>query len=79
MWLDIGNNDYSFDYVQVRMNAMLDIYGVFSENRDEFAFRIIKQMDRVGAGIFPTEEQTMATRIWVSDCQKWLQNFISSR
>jgi len=76
MWLDIGNGDYSFDFVEIRMNAMLDAYGVSQEARSDFADRMMKQMTRVGAGAFPTEEQTLAAQAWVFGCQDWLRNFM---
>lgn len=76
MWLDIGNDDNSHSSVKMRMNAMLDVYGVPSSDRTDFGHRIIGQMQRVGQGIFPTVEQTRATHLWASQCQIWLQKFL---
>ncbi len=74
MWLDIGNDENDPAAVHERMNAMLDAYGT-SERRG-FGQRMLAQMARVGSGIFPTEEQTLATRRWTQDCARWLGDFL---
>lgn len=75
MWLDIGNDENSCSYVKNRMEAMLDTYGVPSEDRTGFGKRILTQMDRVKNGIYPTEEQARATRLWTVRCKLWFETF----
>ncbi|MGN0802606.1 MAG: phosphotransferase [Candidatus Faecivicinus sp.] len=76
MWLDIGNRENSAEAVLRDMNAMLDAYGA-SDRRDLCA-RMLGQMARVGAGIFPTEAQTLATRRWTEDCRRGLEAFMQT-
>lgn len=76
MWLDIGNDENSFSSVKCRADAMLDIYGVTSADRAEFAKRILNQMARVSRSIFPTDIQTHATRSWAEQCQTWFKIFL---
>lgn len=76
MWLDIGNDEISPAFTRERMNAMLDAYGV--SDRRNFGSRILRQMQRVGAGIFPTEEQTLATRRWTESCAAWMHAFLQT-
>jgi thiamine kinase-like enzyme len=75
MWLDIGNEAYSNTFIKARMEAMLDAYGVPAKERSSFGQRIFRQMERVGRAVFPTEEQTNATRLWTERCRIWLKAF----
>lgn len=74
MWLDIGNDENDPAKVFEGITAMLDAYG--TTDRASFCTRIHRQMARVGASVFPTEEQTLATRRWTEDCRRWLENFM---
>lgn len=76
MWLDIGNDENSFGFVHARTEAMLDAYGVSAADRHGFGARVLRQMERVGRGVFPTEEQTNATRQWVAKCRMWYENLL---
>lgn len=75
MWLDIGNETCSDADVKMRMEAMLDAYGVPAKERPSFDRRMLRQMERVGRAVFPTKEQTIATRAWAQRCGVWLKKF----
>lgn len=74
MWLDIGNDENDPAKIFDGITAMLHAYG--AADRAGFCARILRQMARVGASIFPTEAQTLATRRWTEDCRSWLESFI---
>lgn len=74
MWLDIGNDENDPAKVRAGILSMLNAYG--AADRAGFYDRILNQMARVGSGIFPTEEQTLATRRWTENCRRWLEAFI---
>ena len=74
MWLDVGNDENDPARVHEGILAMLNAYGV--SDQAGFCARMIRQMERVGRGIFPTEEQTLATRRWTEDCRRWLEDFM---
>lgn len=76
MWLDIGNPENSPEAVLRGMDAMLDAYG--ASDRRGLCERMLGQMARVGAGVFPTEAQTLATRRWTENCRQWLRNFLQT-
>ena len=61
MWLDIGNDEQEYAFVKRRLDMMLDVYGTLGEG---FGERLLRQMERVGNGVFPSAEQTAATREW---------------
>ncbi len=74
MWLDIGNDENDPAMVRQKIHAMRSAYGATKEN--ELYHRMLRQMDRVGSSIFPTEEQTLATRRWTESCRAWLIQFM---
>lgn len=74
MWLDVGNDENAPAKVCEGILAMLDAYG--ATDREGFCARMLRQMARVGSGIFPTEEQTLATRRWTENCRRWLEGFM---
>lgn len=74
MWLDIGNDENDPAKVFEGITAMLDAYG--TTDRASFCTRIHRQMARVGASVFPTKEQTLATRRWTENCRRWLESFM---
>lgn len=76
MWLDIGNRGNSAEAVLQGMNAMLDAYG--APDRRDLCARMLGQMARVGAGVFPAEAQTLATRRWTEGCRRWLEDFMQT-
>ncbi|MGI6254798.1 MAG: phosphotransferase family protein [Acutalibacter sp.] len=75
MWLDMGNSQVSGEWVKTRLTAMLDVYGVPTGERSALGARIHRQMERVAGSVFPTQEQTNATRRWAICCQAWLDKF----
>lgn len=75
LWLDMGSEENSFSQVRDRMEAMLDAYGAAPEDRPGLGKRIRRQMERVGQSVFPTQQQTDATRQWAARCQAWLEGF----
>lgn len=75
MWLDMGNCEVSPVSVKNRLTAMLDVYGVPLKDRPALGERILHQMERVAGSVFPTQEQTDATRRWAIGCQAWLEDF----
>lgn len=74
MWLDIGNDENDPRTIHDKMTAMLNAYGLSS--CPDFCLRIRRQMARVGTSVFPTEEQTRATREWTKSCLRWLEKFM---
>lgn len=75
MWLDIGNDENDPTHVLDGLSAMQNAYG--APSRAEICIRMRRQMDRVGASVFPTEEQTLATRRWTESCRRWLDDFMN--
>ena len=75
MWLDVGNDENDPRVVREKMLVMLDAYGMSASAG--FCRRIHRQMTRVGASVFPSEEQTLATRRWTEDCRRWLEDFMN--
>lgn len=75
MWLDIGNDENDPTHVLDGLSAMQNAYG--APSREEICIRMRRQMDRVGASVFPTEEQTLATRRWTESCRRWLDDFMN--
>ena len=61
LWLDLGNEEYSYATVRQRMGVMLDAYGVAAGERPGMGERIHRQMERVAQSVFPTPQQTSAT------------------
>lgn len=76
MWLDIGNDENDPAEVCRKLAAMLDAYGTAERSGFCFCERMLRQMNRVGRSIFPTEAQTLATRRWTESCSRWLQSFM---
>ena len=76
MWLDIGNDENDPAFVCDGIRAMLSAYG--AEKNANLCNRMLRQMARVGRGIFPTEEQTRATRRWTESCRSWLKSFMQN-
>lgn len=74
MWLDVGNDENDPSEVLSGLSAMQNAYG--APSRAELCVRMRRQMARVGASIFSTEEQTLATRRWTENCRDWLDNFM---
>ena len=74
MWLDVGNVENDPTFVRDGICAMLSAYG--AEKNAKICSRMLTQMDRVGSGIFPTEEQTQATYRWTRHCRSWLEAFM---
>lgn len=74
MWLDIGNDENDPAKVREGILALLNAYGTSIESG--FCRRIHRQMTRVGESVFPTEEQTLATRRWTEGCRSWLDDFM---
>lgn len=74
MWLDVGNEENDPEYVGKGIRAMLSAYG--ANQGAQLCDRMLSQMARVGGGIFPTEEQTLATRQWTENCRRWLEAFM---
>ena len=58
LWLDLGNEEYSYATVRQRMGVMLDAYGVAAGERPGMGERIHRQMERVAQSVFPTPQQT---------------------
>ena len=71
MWLDIGNDERDPALVARRMRIMRDAYGRFS--LEELYGVMLGEMARVGRGVFPTEEQTLATHRWTQACRDWCE------
>ncbi|MGN0742587.1 MAG: phosphotransferase [Candidatus Fimadaptatus sp.] len=71
MWLDIGNDEQDPAHVARRMRMMRDAYGRFS--LEELYWVMLDEMARVGRGVFPTEEQTLATHRWTQACRDWCE------
>lgn len=78
LWLDLGNEEYSYATVQQRMGVMLDAYGVAAGERPGMGKRIHRQMERVAQSVFPTPQQTAATSQWARRSQTWLRGFWNS-
>ena len=74
MWLDIGNEENDSARVCEGIRAMLSAYG--AEENAKLCSRMLRQMERVGSGIFPTAEQTLATRRWTESCRRWMEVFM---
>lgn len=74
MWLDIGNDENEPEKVLDGITAMLGAYG--ASNCASFCARMLRQMARVGASVFSSEEQTQATRRWTESCRSWLDDFM---
>ena len=74
MWLDVGSDENDPEKVYSGIAAMLDAYG--ASGRSGFCKRMLRQMERVGRSVFPTEEQTLATRRWTESCRRWLEAFM---
>lgn len=53
LWLDLGNEEYSYATVRQRMGVMLDAYGVAAGERPGMGERIHRQMERVAQSVFP--------------------------
>lgn len=71
MWLDIGSPEQEPDEVARRFDMLISAYGEPRLNwRDVYA-AMLSQMRRVGASVFPTEEQTRATSEWAGACLEW--------
>lgn len=75
LWLDLGNDQVPVESTRTRLIAMLDTYGVPSRERSALGERILRQMERVAHSVFPTQQQTDATRDWATKCQAWLKSF----
>ena len=78
LWLDLGNEEYSYATVRQRMGVMLDAYGVAAGERPGMGERIHRQMERVAQSVFPTPQQTAATSQWARRSQTWLRGFWNS-
>ena len=78
LWLDLGNEEYSYATVRQRMGVMLDAYGVAAGERPGMGERIHRQMERVAQSVFPTPQQTAATSQWARRSQAWLRGFWNS-
>lgn len=78
LWLDLGNEEYSYATVRQRMDVMLDAYGVAAGERPGMGERIHRQMERVAQSVFPTPQQTAATSQWARRSQAWLRGFWNS-
>ena len=76
MWLDVGNDENAPAFVCSGIRAMLSAYG--ADEKSQLCHRMLRQMQRVGSGIFPSEEQTLATRRWTESCRKWLEEFMAN-
>lgn len=84
LWLDLGNEDAEPRQSGERIERMLEAYllagsaGAASSppfrlpDGPEFLSRIRGQMQRVEKAVFPSEEQTNATRRWAASCESWL-------
>lgn len=70
MWLDMGNDE--LDPADVRRRARLMLAACGAEEAG-FRERILRQMERVGNGIFPTAEQAAAVRAWTEQCRRWTE------
>ncbi len=71
MWLDAGNEEIPAEAFRRRMRKVLDAYG--TEIRD-IKERMVAEALRVAASIFPTVEQTEATKKWALRCAAWMKN-----
>ncbi|MDD7646473.1 MAG: phosphotransferase [Ruminococcus bromii] len=71
MWLNIGHPENKADSVRHKTNAILNAYGVPDSARKGFERRMLRQMERVGSSVFPTEAQTRATHQWTECCRDW--------
>ena len=76
MWLDVGNPDNHPETVADGLRAMLRAYG--APDCANLCARMLRQMARVGASVFPTDAQTLATRRWTENCRRWLDNFMQT-
>ncbi len=73
MWLDIGSAGNDPARVRAGILAMSEAYGLHGQR---IRPKMLEQIDRVGASIFPTPEQTAATRSWTQQCRVRLLNFM---
>lgn len=86
LWLDLGNEDIDAREDGRRIDSMLRAYLLAGNESPwnscrqtfctpdcrDFLSRIRRQMQRVGKAVFPSEEQTNATRRWAASCENWL-------
>ncbi len=75
MWLDMGNRGNPPRDTARRAKFLLDGYGLEPALRPESFRRIRGQMERVAQSVFPTREQTAATRAWAESCLGWLREY----
>lgn len=71
MWLDMGNPDNSVEDTFHRADILLDGYELPADGRAEIYRRIPGQMERVRDSVFPSPEQTAATKAWAEGCLSW--------
>lgn len=71
MWLDIGSPEQCASEVARRFRLMLKAYGESGPDWRTAYQAMLSQMRRVGASVFPTQEQTRATSEWVKACYAW--------
>ena len=69
MWLDAGNEETDPTQFRRREKMLLDVYGISSDGMKE---RMVREAMRVAKSVFPTEEQTNATRRWAEKCAGWI-------
>lgn len=76
LWLDLGNPEADPARERERIRRFLDAYGAPEGQRKGFKERVLRQMDRVAASVFPDPEQTRATREWAESCKIWVAEHI---
>lgn len=77
MWLDIGNDEQNAAQVRRRIRLFADAYGLPEARRAHLLRAMLSQMRRVAASVFPTPEQTAATRDWALGCAQWAERHLA--
>lgn len=69
LWLDAGDEDIDPAEFRRREKMLLDAYGTDEKGMKE---RMVKEAVRVAQSVFPTAEQTLATKNWAEKCAAWI-------
>ncbi len=74
MWCDIGNDAQTVLTVSQKIQALWKGYwGKAQPIPPNMLPKVLSQMSRVGASVFPSQEQTASTRRWAESCGTWLR------
>ena len=69
LWLDAGDEDMDPADFRRREKLLLDVYGANATGMKE---RMVAEAARVARSVFPTQEQTLATKQWAEKCAAWI-------